>query len=321
MQAKSIKNQYLGVNAHLHSFWQDISRWSRFHSVHISDLMKSLRVSLLPMGYTAEIEESLQIRRVFEPPNYPHADVLIADLNPGRKSQAAPLSPAGAQIMTLDDVLEIEIDSEHPYFAIQLLKLAPNENPVEPVGWIELLSPSNKSGADGQIYRDKRNNLLHSELIFIELDYLHETPSTLWRVPDYTRQEPLSHPYRIAVLDPHPGFREGKAYHYPFDVDAPIPIIEIPLKANDVLKFDFGAIYHKTLEEGMYGYSLDYARLPVNFDRYSEADQTRIAARMLSILEAVRDGIDLETGPFPVKPLPLADCLAQIEAITGEKFA
>ena len=38
-----IKNQYLGINAHLHSWLQGEKIGNRFHSVHISDLMKVMQ--------------------------------------------------------------------------------------------------------------------------------------------------------------------------------------------------------------------------------------------------------------------------------------
>ena len=54
--ARSVRNQYLGINAHLHSFWQAVGGWSRFHTNHISDLLRMLRPLLLPLGYDADIE-------------------------------------------------------------------------------------------------------------------------------------------------------------------------------------------------------------------------------------------------------------------------
>lgn len=32
----SVKTQYLGVNAHLYSFWQGESKWNRFHYVRLN---------------------------------------------------------------------------------------------------------------------------------------------------------------------------------------------------------------------------------------------------------------------------------------------
>lgn len=69
-------------------------------------------------------------------------------------------------------------------------------------------------------------------------------------------------------------------------------------------------------EEALFGLELvDYRHLPVNFQRYSEADQARIAARMAAVLEAARQGVDLEKGPFPAKAISLAAALAAIEQI------
>jgi hypothetical protein len=320
MAVESRRNQYRGINAHLHSLWQGIGRWNRFHNVHIGDLLKLLKVPLLPMGYTAEIEESLQIRRVWEPPYQPRADILVTDLDPSRSPHASSMSPTGAQIMTIGELIEDEIDQEHPYSAIAIYQSLQDAPPGVPVAWIELLSPSNKGGSlDAQAYRSKRAELLRNNLVFVEIDYLHETPPTFWRLPDYTRHEPKSQPYQITVLEPRPEYHTGKAYLYAFDVDMPIPKGKIPLNAGDVVEFDFGIAYQKTFDEALYGYGLDYSQLPLNFDRYGPADQQRIAARMLAVLEAARDGVDLDGEILPVKDIPLNTALAQMSAM-GYRF-
>ena len=58
-----------------------------------------------------------------------------------------------------------------------------------------------------------------------------------------------------------------------------------------------------------YGDRLDYSQLPLNFDRYREADQARIVSRMLAVIEAAQAGRDLEQPPQPVEPLPLDEAL------------
>lgn len=50
---RSTKNQYIGINAHLHSLWQAEGGWDEFHAAHIIYLANSLKVPLLPRGYTA----------------------------------------------------------------------------------------------------------------------------------------------------------------------------------------------------------------------------------------------------------------------------
>jgi hypothetical protein len=97
-----------------------------------------------------------------------------------------------------------------------------------------------------------------------------------------------------------------------FDVDTPIPTMTVPLSGDDLLDFDFDAPYQRTFEAATYGaYLVDYAQLPMEFERYSRADQMRIARRMLAVMEAVRDGVDLAAIPAPldVKDVTLEDAL------------
>ncbi|MCE7982076.1 MAG: hypothetical protein DYG89_12845 [Caldilinea sp. CFX5] len=119
----------------------------------------------------------------------------------------------------------------------------------------------------------------------------------------------------IVVLDPRPDLQNGKVYLAEFDVDAPIPTVLIPLNGADLLRFDFGASYRKTFEEELYGLEfVDYRELPQRFQRYQPADQARIAARMIAVLAARQDGVDLETGPFAAKAMPLDVALATVAA-------
>ena len=166
-----------------------------------------------------------------------------------------------------------------------------------------------------------RAKLVRSGLVFVEIDYLHESGSTLRQIADYRVRQgkaasPDAHPYRIAVIDPRPSYIEGKAYVAEFDVDAPIPTVPIPLNASDVLVFDFGAPYHKTFEETLYGWRLvDYIQLPLRYDRYSPTDQERIARRMVTVIKAFRSDKDLESGPFPVEPITKEEALRQLDAL------
>jgi hypothetical protein len=306
MPVRSVKNQYRGINAHLHSFWQGEHKWNRFHNVHVAHLMAGLKAQLLPLGYTAETEESLQIRRIGDTPRQPRADIVVRDLDPLRPPQFS--SALHAPTLTVEELVG-EADFERPYYAVAVYERSPD---TQAVAWVELLSPTNKGILeDAQTYLAKRRLLLEQGIVFVELDYLHETPPTFAPLDDYTRREPHAHPYRIVVLDPRPDFRTGPSFVGEFDADEPIPTVTIPLNAGDRVDFDFNAAYQKTFVEALYGYDMDYAALPLNFERYNEADQTRIARRMLSVLEAAAAGIDLETGPFPIKDIPLNEALTQ----------
>jgi hypothetical protein len=59
MVLRSKKNEYRGVNAHLHSYFQTKGGWASFHTAHINDLAREIN-RLLPPGYLVDVEQSLQ---------------------------------------------------------------------------------------------------------------------------------------------------------------------------------------------------------------------------------------------------------------------
>jgi hypothetical protein len=312
---RSVKNQYSGINAHLHSYWQNAGGWADFHTNHITDLMRLMRAQLLPMGYTAGVEQSLQIRRVDNRFDRPESDISIYDLDPER--------PTYPRVLPIPEILGLSEVAEKPFNAVAVYRAGQR---TDPVAWVELLSPSNKPGGqDDDEYLSKRLKVLRRGIVFVEIDYLHESAPTFAGVAQYQahrKNQPVeigSHPYRILVIDPRPSLDAGQAHIIEFDVDRPIPIMTIPLNADDVLKFDFGAAYSKTFEETLYGMELvDYSQIPLRFERYSEDDQAQIASRMVSILDAARQGIDLESGPFPVETLSLEDALHRLQTLTQQ---
>lgn len=193
----------------------------------------------------------------------------------------------------------------------------------EPVAWIELLSPSNKPPhSDFENYDRKRKRVLQSGIVFVEIDYLHEQPTTFERLPSYQPRQkglaasPASHPYRITVVDPRPYLMQGTGRSHGFDVDEPIPVMVIPLNGDDRLEFDFGAPYQRTFEEMLYGRRVDYTQPPLNFERYSPDDQARILRRMIAVIQAAQAGVDLEANaPLPVESLPLDEAKARYQSL------
>jgi hypothetical protein len=319
---RAVKNQYRGINAHLHSYFQSEGGWDSFHTNQITDLMRLMSAALLPKGYIAEIEQSLQIRRAGILVGSPESDISIYDTDSARASRSSFPRAADMQALAIPDIMTIDQElSQYRAVVIYEYRTGRRQHD-EPVAWIELLSPSNKPGGhDAGSYHDKRLKLLQSGLVFVELDYLHESPSTFDRLPRYATghkrslPEPESHPYHIIVVDPRPVFIEGLAYPHSFNVDDPIPTVDIPLKGEDVLSFDFGAAYNKTFAETLYGARLvDYSQLPLNFERYSQDDQQRIVCRMLAVLNAASQGIDLDSNtPLPVESLTLEEGLRQLQ--------
>src|SRR5262245_46498501 len=82
----TIKNQYRGINAHLHSLLQQKGGWSDFHARHIIHIADTLKIPLRNMGYTAGIEESLQIKRLPDSTHQPESDVRIYARRPSAAS-------------------------------------------------------------------------------------------------------------------------------------------------------------------------------------------------------------------------------------------
>jgi hypothetical protein len=75
-----LPNQYLGVNAHLHSAFQAYDGWESFHSATIADLARALDRAL-PAGYTVDIEQSLQVREW--PLYFTAIKIYVASARPG----------------------------------------------------------------------------------------------------------------------------------------------------------------------------------------------------------------------------------------------
>lgn len=283
------------------------------------------------MGYTAAIEPSLQIRRLdgVAKTEYPESDITIYDQNPERKSASAEdrqqSIKRGELILPLAETLFSEPESTRTHNAIKIYSLKPRgPDRGEPIAWIEVLSPPNKpEGRDGDEYLNKRL-IIENGIVFVEIDYLHETSPTLSGIPNYrTRQnrppEPNAHPYRILIVDPRPNVVAGVIRVNQFDVDESLPTLSVALRGDDVLPIDFAAPYHATIQDAFYGFELvDYGKYPLNFDRYSPADQARIINRMLAILEAHRQGTDRETGPFPTSELPREQAQKRLAELTAE---
>lgn len=243
----SIKNQYPGINAHLHSYWQGRRGWSRFHTNPIADLLRALRPALLPRGSDADIEPALQIRRLddAEPPRFPESDLTIYDLDRDRAARPGESqSRAGVAelVMPLAEGLFGEPLSANDYGVLKIYEAVPGRlDRGAPIARIELLSPSNKpGGCDTRDYFDKRLSVIESGIAFIEIDYLHESPTTLRGVPGYSTRRggppyDRAHAYRIAISDPRPDFGRGTLRVSDFDVDAPLPIVALPLSGDETL--------------------------------------------------------------------------------------
>jgi hypothetical protein len=286
---RSIKNQYRGINPLLHDRWQPTKEWNAFHQIHIGDLTKLLRQALIPLGYTTYNVESLQ--------------------NRGNLRQYPSDERSGYSVREMID------------YAVQILDRRENKKPI---AWIELLSvtsaPDIISINDGlSDYDYARWDLLEKGQILIELDYLTHSEHPIWAIKDI--------PYSIQVTDPRESFDKttGKfitkniAYQkISFEVDEPIPNLEIPLSGSETLSFDFNAAYQKTYEEMLYGLELDYRTERLRLPQYGgHNNQHRHLARLITVLEAANAGQDMEAAPFPLVEIPanIEEALEKFEGL------
>ncbi len=310
MSLNSMTNQYPGINPHLNSALQAEGReWKEFHNIHIVHLHDLLNERLEDYGYEAKLVSGLQISTLdsennqWQPPHSIDPDVAIIShpgSRPGSGSIYGSLSNSAAQEMPTSEALGV---TDTDYFnAIALHKVGGEGS--RPVAWIELLSPSNKPGeAHWGKYEAKRLALLGEGIPLVEVDYLHQTRSTILRLPQYPK-EAGSHPYKIAAHNPEPseGFEHGKTAVYSFDVNMPIPTVTIPFNDGRSVDFDFASAYDYTLAK-KYHRHIDYTQRPVNFDTYSQSDKNQIEARMYTVLKAANQGLLDKDQPGP---LPLA---------------
>lgn len=308
MAIRSRKNQYKGINAHLHSYLQnEAGGWEVFHGVHITHLAEAID-AILPDGYLVEPEKSLQIRAAHPDTGEalsdvwkPRPDLTVYDLQSAARQTSASQS-ATHPVLTLPAVESIDLDEQGYLRSLAIMQMESDGQIGEPITWIELLSPTNKPPYSGaRQYREKRNATIRHGIALVEMDYLHETRSPIMRLPVYPDDE-QSYPYSITVTNPRPSLTEGVMDVYGFHVDDSLPEILIPLSNTDGISLDLSSVYERSFSSlGAFSYRVDYEQPPINLEHYSEADQARIQRRMVAIAEAVQRGDDLNNAPFPVQ--------------------
>jgi hypothetical protein len=278
------QNLYPGVNAHLNSFLQqEGGGWESFHAEHIIDLRRVLAPAL-PEGYYAVAEKSLQITPTAWFTATSRPDITVLQQRRGLQSAVAPAqgaSPTG--VFPLGALLP---DAEDDLVGIMIYQQKAGKLPGKPITRIELLSPTNKPPhADHRAYAAKRQQTLQSGISLVEIDYLHQSPPASPLVRDYSGGQLESFPYNITVDIPQPTPADGRVEHYGVAVDAPLPIINVPLVEGQNAPLDLQVAYEQTFASGgFFDITVDYADDPPHLDRYQPQDQERIHA----LLKAIR---------------------------------
>jgi Protein of unknown function (DUF4058) len=278
MAIYSEKNLYPGINPHLNSMLQQPDGdWQSFHAYHLINIAQILN-QILPSGYKAKPEQSLQIK-IYNPPDEiiskSRGDVLIIREHPFHEQPTASVERSAPTLTLPMTQVITEMDE---LTALVIYK------GNKPITRIELLSPANKPpGSHYPNYLAKRNETLYSGLRFVEIDYLHERRPTTHQLFSYADNENGAYPYHVIVFDPRPTFEQGKIDFYGFGALSPMPLVPIPLDGDENVKFDFGEAYNMTFSERPFCEEVDYTHEPVNFAAYSTADCDGIRQHMTKI--------------------------------------
>ncbi len=282
MALQSHANLYPGINAHLNSLIQnEEGEWESFHGTLIVDLTRALN-RVLPDGYEARSERSLQIREgahAQERIRRPRPDVTV--FAPSAVRQAG--RPAAGSAPALPVLETLDVDPEAFLAAVIIYEVRASEKFGRPVTRVELLSPTNKpQGAGYPDYREKRSAAVAAGLPLVEIDLLHESDPVVMRLPSYRLGQPNASAYTVVVSDPRPSLHEGLAYIHAFNPGEACPLFDVPLAGADVLRgFDLLPAYNMTFEQSRtYPRLVDYSVEPVRFHTYSPEDQGRIRAVM-----------------------------------------
>jgi hypothetical protein len=280
-------NLFNGVNPHLNSYLQNTQgKWDGFHTFHLTDLVEYLD-EVLPTNYSVNAEESLQIRTLLPfdfqaKPTRTVPDILIFGKSSGAQVLETATEPIG--ILELD---EDQLFIEKPMMSVVVYQ-ENTQGESFPVTRIELLSPANKSGGSHYWnYHKKKLETLKAGINVVEIDYLHQSPPVSPDLPSYPRGEPGSYPIWVLVSHPHPTYEKGKKTLYGSVINQELPKFLLPLAGDDKMIFDLNVAYNKTcLKTRMYREVIDYAQLPMAFDKYMPDDQERIHTRLKEIQDS-----------------------------------
>ncbi len=232
-------------------YLEDRSLWGDFHSraiVHISNL---LQPQLRPR-YVASIEERIYlefVQREIVP------DVAILRRLHAHKESVAVLEPQ------CDTPIILQFD-EIPHTE-GVVHIFDREQNMRLVTVIEVLSPSNKEAHSKgrELYLRKQEEILRSEVHLVEIDLLRGGEYTLAPSQKLLRAKlPNGWHYLMSV---NCWNDRGRYYLYPRTVRERLPVIPIPLAAEDkAVCLDVQVVVAQCYADGAYELRVDYRRDP-----------------------------------------------------------
>jgi len=251
------------------------SLYPDFHLGCISQMRDILNETLLPPGYRANAETSLQVSSKYEL-STPEPDVGIY------KGPRSPLSKEGKRESAAQPsaVLDLVLPEPEPPMGIGI-----HNKLGELVTWIEVLSPSNMPGQPhAAAYQANRARCLRSGVPLVEIHLLHEYRSPVPGIPVYPpvqERTEESDPYMITVSNPH----AEQVEMYSWGINDQLLLISIPLGSHGAVDFDFQLWWENVWRKGRFGDFVDYRLEPIRMNKYSARDQQIIRQHMQTIAE------------------------------------
>ena len=236
--------------------------WPDFHTALIAEIGRALNTTL-PPGYRAayETRELLEVLAFDDWGETTQAgtirpDIIVRDTKPA----GVLVDQSGVDIATAGEVRTVW--QAEPVAAKSIRIVSPSGRPTTE---IELLSPSNKShGRDRASYLRKKQQLLASDLSFVEIDLLIggeracSDPAAAHRQYGTTDETPF-------VVAVYPAWeRDGGAVAalcYPTRLDQTLPTVRIPVEESvGFVAIDLQECFTQMYEVQRFALQLDYER-------------------------------------------------------------
>ncbi|MCS6920085.1 MAG: DUF4058 family protein [Fimbriimonadales bacterium] len=244
---QEVRHRFVGMDPYIEQ-----QCWEDFHQEMTSAMRSHLLPQLLDRGYDATLEQRIYLERhdANGKRRFLRPDVSV-------HTEKRPVGESGRGVALLEPATDVEVveltlpmpdDRREPYIAIYKLP----ERRLVTV--IELLSPTNKNpNADGyREYREKRSQILDSDVHLVEIDLLREGE----RLPTVEPQPQGDYYVYISRAE-----RRPRVLVIAWKLNHRLPRIPIPLlKGDPDAPLDLQAAYEDAFARARYDVRLDYGQ-------------------------------------------------------------
>lgn len=262
-------NLFTGVNPLLMSRLQVRGEFEGFHSMYIGGLVGHLN-ERLPDNYYAHLAVKLDLyHRIIAGSRYEdifrHKKQYTHLTSDELETSPTLFVPISDFVLEKRDMVVAIWETSHEM----------------PFMIIEMLTPTKKLGGK-DAYTEKRKEFIQSNIILVEIDILHASPSPIDYIPLYPHHEGAT-PYYIAMTNLQETY---KTAIYQFGISQPMPTIRLPLFDGDSVLCDFDAVYQKAFVNGRFYMDINYADAPMELGAYRQSDQMAILSHLAKIRDA-----------------------------------